>query len=106
MKLTDDMEDSAQPLDSVGAKSPPATDAGRGASYKESPEQIDETRFFVVGSSVILKGLSTVQYNGQVGKILPRFAAGTQDRIAVALINGKKISVKPTNLKVEHEARP
>ena len=41
MKLTEDMEDSTPPLDNVGAKVPPVTDAERGASYKEGPEQRD-----------------------------------------------------------------
>ena len=68
MKLAEDVEDSTLPLDSVGAKLLPVTDTERGA---------------------ILKGLSTVQYNGQAGKILPQCAAATQDRIPVALNNGK-----------------
>ena len=55
----------------------PVTDAERGARHKESLEQSDETRSFVAGASVILKGLSTVQYNGQAGKILPQCAAAT-----------------------------
>ena len=95
MKLTEDMEDSTPPLDNVGAKLPPVTDAERGASQKESPEQSDETRSFVAGTSVTLKGLSTTQYNGQVGKILPLGAAKTQGRIPVALNSGNKLSVKP-----------
>ena len=70
IKLTEDMEDSTPPSDNVGAKLLPVTDAECGASYKESPEQSDETRSFVAGTSVILKGLSTVQFNGQAGKIL------------------------------------
>ena len=91
MKLTGDMEDSTPPQDHVGAKSPPLTDVDRGASFKESPEQSVETRFFfVTGTSVILNGFSTVQHNGQVVKILPQCAAATQDRIPVALITGKK----------------
>ena len=76
MNLTDDMEDSTPPRDYEGAKSPPVTDAERGASYNEIPEQSDETRLFVARISVILKGLSTVQYDGQVGKILPRVRSG------------------------------
>ena len=85
MKLTDDMEGSTPPLDYVGAQSPPVTDAERGASFKESPEQSDGTLFFVAGTSVILKGLSTVQYNGPVGKILSQGAAATQNMIKMAL---------------------
>ena len=41
----------------------------------------------------------------RLAKILPQCAAATQDRIPVALINGKNLSVKPTNLKVDDEAR-
>ena len=82
------------------------TDVDRGASYKGSPEQSVERRFFVAGTSVILKGFSTVQHSGQVVKILPQCAAATQDRIPVALIAGKKLSVKPTALKVGNGARP
>ena len=71
MTLTDDMEDSTPPLEHVGAMSPPITDAESASSHKESLEQNVETRFVVTGTSVMLKGLSTVQYKGQVGKILP-----------------------------------
>ena len=38
MKLTGGMEDPTPPLDYVGAKSPPVTDAECGASCKERPE--------------------------------------------------------------------
>ena len=79
--------------------------ASRGASCKESLEQSVETRFFVAGTPVMRKGLSTVQCP-KLGRILPWCAAATQDSIPVALINGKKLSVKPTNLKVEDNARP
>ena len=57
MKLMDDMEDSTPPLDYVEAKSPPVTDGERGASYEGSPVQSVETRLFVAGTPVILKGL-------------------------------------------------
>ena len=50
---------------------------------------------------MILKGLSTAQYDGQVGKVLSHGAAATQDRIPVALTNGKKHSVKLSKQKVE-----
>ena len=106
MKLTDDMADSTPLSDHVGATSSPDTDAERGASNTESPQQSVETRFFVAGTSVILKGLPTVQCNGRVGKVLPQRAAATQERIPLALINGTKLSVKPTNLKVEDDPRP
>ena len=48
--------------------------------------------------SLVLKGLSRAQYNSQVGKILPKDSSG--------LISGNKLSVNPTNLKVEDDARP
>ena len=61
-------------------------------------------RIFVAGTSVRLKDLSAAQHNGQVGKILPQRAAATQERIPVALINGKNLSVTASNLKVEDDA--
>ena len=54
---------------------------------------------------MILKGLSTVQYNDQAGKILSQGAAATQGRISVALNTRKKLSVTLANLKVEADAR-
>ena len=72
MKLTEDVEDSTPPLDCVGAKLPPVIDSERGASHKESLEQSDETRSSVAGASVILKGLSTVQYNARLARFCPR----------------------------------
>ena len=53
----------------------------------------------------MLKGLSTVQCNGQAGKVLSQGAAATQGRVPVALNNGNKLSVKLANLKVEADVR-
>ena len=53
---------------------------------------------------MIPKDLSAAQHNGQVGKILPQRAAATQERIPVALIDGKNLSVTASNLKVEDDA--
>ena len=55
---------------------------------------------------MILKGLSTIQHRGQVGKVPPQCAAATQDIVSVASINAKKLSVIPATLKVEDDARP
>ena len=103
-KLADYLQDSTPRLDCVGAKSPPITDTERGAGCKEIPERSVERRIPVTGTSVIHNGLSAVQYNGQVGKILHRCAAATQERIPVALITRKKLSMKPANLKVDDAA--
>ena len=54
---------------------------------------------------MILKGLWTVQHNDQAGKILSQGAAATQGRIPLPRNNGKMLSVKPANLKVEADAR-
>ena len=55
---------------------------------KEIPKQSTETHNFVEGTKVMFKGLTELQYNGQVGKILEnRTTASTHDRIPVALIS-------------------
>ena len=102
MKLTDDMEDLTSPLDNVGDKSHLVTDTERGTSNSESPEQSDETCSFVAGTSVILKDLSTAQYNGQVGEILSQGAG--QD--SSGCDQRENLRVNPTNRKVEDDARP
>ena len=82
MKLLDHQEDSTPPLDNVGTKSPPITDAERRASFVQILEQSVETRISVLGTSVILEGLFA-RRSGNTGV--------------------KRLRVKPTNLKVEDD---
>ena len=64
---------------------------------KEIPSHIAESHSFVEGTKVILEGLTTLQYNGQVGKFLKNCTtAKTQDSL-VALTNGHKRSVPSQN---------
>ena len=86
MKRTDDMEELTPPLDCVGAKSPPNTDAERGASYQESPEQSVEACIFVAGTSEIFCPMRSGN--------------------AMVLISVTKLNMRSTNLKVEDDARP
>ena len=86
MKLGDYLE--APPLDCVGTKSPPITDAERGASFVQILEQSVETRISVPGTSVILKGL------------LARHSGNTANG---SLMSVRRLRVKPTNLKVEDD---
>ena len=48
--------------------------------------------------------MPAVQYDDQVGKILPRCAEATKERIPAALPNGRELSAETTNLKVEDDA--
>ena len=80
IKLTEDMEDSTPPSDNEGAKLLPVTDAECGASYKESPEQSDETHFFCRWN------LSDTQVACRQYSSMPRlvrFCPRTQGRIPV-----------------------
>ena len=55
---------------------------------------------------MILKGMTAMQYNGQVGKILKTcMTASIQDKIPVALMNGQRLSVKITNLEIAPTAQ-
>ena len=89
----------------MGARSPPVTDTECGASCNESLEQSDERHLSVAGTSVILKGLSTVQYNGPSWQDPAPVRSDNTGQDSVALISGKKFSVKLAGLMVEDEAR-